>query len=92
MNADAPRQTRASVALFRKLSDPSSGRARHGEMKKCSERTGIERSRLSRIAAGKLFPRADEGARLVEEGIPIHWWNERLSESDQPQQSAGADK
>lgn len=72
---DAPRQTRASQALFRKLGG-SADRLRHGELKECAGRTSISRSRLSRIAAGKAFPRADEGARLVEEGIPIHWWNE----------------
>ena len=90
--ADAPRQTRASVALSRKLGDASTGgRARHGETKKCSERTSIERSRLSRIAAGKAFPRADEGARLVEEGIPIHWWNEDPLDDTQPQTPTGTD-
>jgi hypothetical protein len=68
--ADTPRETRASRALSAKLS------AKHGEQGLCSRRTKIPQSRLSRIAAGKLFPRADEGARFVEEGIPIHWWDE----------------
>lgn len=83
--ADAPRQTRASEALFRRLGgDPRTRRIRHGEIKKCSERTRIERSRLSRIANGKTFPRADEGSRLVEEGIPIHWWDEPPADETQP--------
>lgn len=69
--ADTPRETRASRVLAEKLS------VRHGAQKECSLRTRIPQSRLSRIASGKLFPRADEGARLVEEGIPIHWWNEQ---------------
>lgn len=77
MAADTPRKTRGSEALARKFG------ARHGEQKDCFERTKIPQSRLSRIADGKAFPRADEGARLVEEGIPIHWWNEDpLPESD----------
>lgn len=74
--ADAPRKTRASSALSRKLG------VRHGEQKDCSTRTKIPQSRLSRIADGKLFPRADEGARLVEEGIPIHWWDEPAPDAE----------
>ncbi len=70
MAADTPRESRGSRALARKFE------AERGEQAEMSRRRGIHAVRLSRIADGKAVPRADEGARLVEEGIPIHWWDE----------------
>lgn len=66
--ADSTRVTKASLALHRKFE------SRHGYAAEVSRRTRISPSRLSRIADGILFPRADEGAALVAEGIPIAWW------------------
>jgi hypothetical protein len=74
-SADTPRQTRGSFALAEKFWPK-----RSGAQKDCSERTKIAQHRLSKIASSEAFPRADEGARLVEEGIPIHWWNEPPTE------------
>lgn len=64
--------TRASVALGKRF-----GPKRSGGQKRCSERTGIGQSRLSRIASGELMPRADEAALLErDEAIPVAWWGE----------------
>lgn len=68
-SVDSPHETKASRALSEKF-----GEKRSGLQKRCSERTGIEQSRLSKIAGGKAFPRADEAAKLEEEGIPVIWW------------------
>ncbi len=66
--ADAPRVTKASLALRRKFD------ARRGYAAEVARKLGVSSSRVYRIAAGELFPRADEGALLVSEGIPIAWW------------------
>lgn len=78
MAADTPRKTRASEALRSKFE------ARHGAQKDCHLRTKIPQNRLSRIADGKAFPRADEGSRLEQEGIPVHWWDEEPLDAEQP--------
>lgn len=78
-----PRVTRASVALSKRFDV-------HGEQKACSARTGIAQPRLSRIAKGELFPRADEGHRFEDtEEIPVAWWAEPPeSVSERDSQSA----
>ena len=68
MAADSPRETKASLALRRKFE------SRHGYAADVSRRTKISPSRLYRFSKSLLFPRADEGAALVAEGIPIQWW------------------
>jgi hypothetical protein len=69
-SANRPRRSKGSAALAEKFE------AEYGAAAECSKRLRISPVRLSRIAAGKSLPLADEGARLVHLGIPIHWWDE----------------
>lgn len=75
------RVTKASLALRKRFET-------RGRQRDCAAETGIGQSRLSRIADGELFPRADEGAALQRsDGILIDWWETKLEDS---RESAGA--
>ncbi len=64
--------TKASTRLVELFKDK-----RSGAQKICSARTGIDQSRLSKMASGKAFPRADEAVEIERAaGIPVSWWAE----------------
>lgn len=86
MAADTPHESRGSRALAGKFVE-------RGEQAEMARRAKIHAVRLYRIAAGKALPRGDEAARLVVEGIPVHWWDEdplpeQLPDSQKPAEPA----
>ena len=72
------RVTKASVELSKRFE-------LRGRQRDCSQESGIGQSKLSRLATGELFPRADEAVSLqTSDGIPVEWWSENASEVDVP--------
>ena len=67
----ARRVTRASLALSARCSQ------RHGAQRDVARAASIPQPRLSRLASGRLFPRADEAVRLARAAdVPVEWWDE----------------
>ena len=70
----ARRVTRASLALYARCSQ------RHGAQMEVARAASIAQPRLSRLASGWLFPRADEAVRLARVAdVPVEWWDEPAS-------------
>ncbi len=82
--ADTPRVTKASLALRRKFD------ARRGYAAALAKKLEVSASRMYRIAGGELLPRADEGAFLVGEGIPIAWWRVPAVPTNRPKRPKSA--
>lgn len=65
------RITRASAELAKHF------KAQRGAQKSCADATKIPQDRLSRLAAGRAFPRTDESLAIEDVArIPVAWWGQ----------------